>query len=213
MRSTLRALAIIVCTLLAACTGPTPPDAMLSPDPVVIAVAGFNQPFHEEQLMAGYIPDDQGIADPAVLQQLDAKYRSMLSETGRDYRFLPSSALDVTIRKDSKGRNNVLTTWALISRENHADFIIVPQVMNWHERQGDYADVRVAPNVVIDFYLIDARAEHEDGLLAARSHYSENPQILPDYTGRPNKIPARARLTASDFAEEAMRSSLYDFKL
>lgn len=130
------------------------------PLPLVIAIAPFNQPIYNSQLLAGYIPSEQSKIDAATMAQYDVLFKEKLEKTQRKYIFLSTKDLQINVQNDSKGRTNVLSTWAKLAQNVKADFIIVPQILDIEERQGDASNVRRPARLIADFYLI--RANRQD---------------------------------------------------
>ncbi len=189
-------------------------DAPLLPMPLIIAVAPFNQPIYDAQLLAGYIPAEQSQVSSTTMAQYNAIFKEKLAKTNRQYIFLSPTDLNIDVQLDSKGRNNVLSSWAKLAQKANADFIIVPQILDYEERQGDATNVRRPARLIVDFYLI--RATHPetaslDGFLQTRSNYKEVTFLL-GMTER-NSVRPRQKLPAVTFAEEAMNKAIREFHL
>lgn len=185
------------------------------PAPVVIAVAPFNQPTHEAQLLAGYIPAEQGLATPDELALYTEILQGKLTKTHRHYIFLTSEDLNVTIQRDSKDRANVLATWAKIAQDKGADYILVPQILEHEEKYGVGNDVYSPARLIADFYFIKAihpTTESKDGFLQARSHYKEISFIQVHASGE-DYITPRQRLNVVYFVQEAIVKMIREFHL
>jgi hypothetical protein len=139
---------------------------------LTVGVACFSQPGSVTELMAGYIPDNQGIAGPETLAVLDTQLRSSLGATPRSYVYLDPvpSALARGGFRSSRPGNNALQYWTHIGKEAGVDLLIVPMLIDWHEREGGEAGVTKSAEVTTDMFLIDVRAA---GNLLQRSYYSE----------------------------------------
>ena len=68
------------------------------PAPVTIAVAPYNQPTNEAQLLAGYIPKEQGLASAVDFARYNELLKAKLQKTQRNYIFLTQSDLSVSIQ-------------------------------------------------------------------------------------------------------------------
>ena len=185
------------------------------PAPVLIAVAPFNQPTHDAQLLAGYIPSEQGLATPEELARYTEILQERLAKTHRQYVFLTPDDLNVTIQKDSKDRANVLATWAKIAQDKGADYILVPQIIEHEEKYGVGGDVYSPVCLISDFYFIKAihpTTESKDGFLQARSHYKEISFIQVHVSGEDYVTP-RQRQNIVYFVHEAINKMIREFHL
>lgn len=185
------------------------------PAPVVIAVAPYNQPTHEAQLLAGYIPREQGLATQSDLALYDELLQEKLAKTHRQYLFLTYDDLNINIQRDSKDRANVLATWAKIAQNNNADYILIPQILDYEEKYDVGGDVFSPARLISDFYLVKAinpTNDSPDGYLQARSHYKEVSFIQVHASGEDYVTP-RQRLPVVYFVEESIRKMIHEFHL
>jgi hypothetical protein len=200
--------------LLAACA--SQPYKGQAPLPELsIGVASFSQPTNDLELMAGYIPDKQGKIDANNLLRLDADFRAALERTGRPYAYLDPIPLlqeQKVSRSDQPGRSSALDYWVKIGKKAGVDLLIVPMVVDWHEREGSDAGVTTSAAVTTDMFLIDARGQ---GNLLQRSFYREkqvglanNILDLGTFIKRGGKW-----VTAGKLAEEAMQKAIQEFGL
>ena len=188
----------------------------LLPMPLVIAVAPMNQPVYDAQLLAGYIPSGQSAIDSGALGQYNALFKEKLNKTKRKYIFLTNKDLQVSVQTDSKGRSNVLSTWAQLAQKVGADFILVPQVLDFEERVGDTTNVRRPARLIMDFYLIRAKhpeTDSPDGFLQTRSHYKEQSSIVSNINSDRDYVSSRQKEPVITFANEAMNRAIRDFHL
>lgn len=185
------------------------------PAPVVIAVAPYNQPTHEAQLLAGYIPSEQGLASADDLAAYDELLKERLSKTRRQYIFLTLDDLKVNIQKDSKGRANVLATWAKIAQDKGADYILIPQILEHEEKYDVGGDIYSPARLISDFYFVKAihpESDSKDGFLQARSHYKEISFIKVNASGEDYVTP-RQHLGIIYFVNESIYKMIRDFHL
>lgn len=199
-----------ICT---ACT--QQPAVPALPAPVAIAVAPYNQPTLDAQLLAGYIPSDQSLANQTELARYDELLKQELIKTQRRYVFLTQEDLNISIQNDSKNRPNVLATWAQIARNNNADFILVPQILEHQEKKGVGRDVFSPARLISDFYLIKAvhpTNNSNDGFLQARSHYKEISFIEVNVSGE-DYIRPRQHKEIIYFVNESIRKMIREFHL
>lgn len=197
----------------AACT--QEPIIPLIPAPVTIAVAPFNQPTADAQLLAGYIPSEQGYASAADFEKYNAMLHDKLMQTNRRYVFLTQEDLNISIQKDSKNRPNVLATWAKIAQNCGADYIIVPQILEHQHKKGKGRDVFSPARLITDIYLIQAINPNDnsaDGFLQARSHYKEISFVDVNVSGEDYVTP-RQQMEIDFFVKEAINKMIREFHL
>lgn len=187
------------------------------PSPAIIAVAPFNQPIYNAQLLAGNIPSEQSEVSAEDMAKYDVLFKEKLLETRRNYLFLNHDDISGNVRVDSKGRQNVLSSWAQIAHSAGADYIIVPQILDFEERDGDPSFVRSPARFISDIFLIvalDSETGSTDGALQSRSHYREVSYIQPNFRDSGNDyVSSRQKLPASAFAKEAILKAIRDFSL
>lgn len=185
------------------------------PAPVVIAVAPYNQPTHEAQLLAGYIPSEQGLASAEELAAYDELLQAKLAQTRRQYIFLTLDDLKVNIQKDSKNRANVLATWAKIAQDKGADYILIPQILEHEEKYDVGGDIYSPARLISDFYFVKAihpNTGSKDGFLQARSHYKEISFIQVHASGEDYVTP-RQHLSIVYFVNESINKMIHEFQL
>lgn len=185
------------------------------PAPVVIAVAPYNQPTHEAQLLAGYIPKEQGLATADELAYYDEMLQESLAQTHRNYLFLTLDDLKVNIQRDSKDRANVLATWAKIAQDKRADYILIPQILEHEEKYDVGGDIFSPARLISDFYFVKAthpETGSKDGFLQARSHYREISFIKVNASGEDYVTP-RQHLSVVYFVKESIQKMIHEFHL
>lgn len=213
MKKILTIICVFIGLVCSACK--EQPVIPILPAPVTIAVAPYNQPTHEAQLLAGYLPSEQNTASEALLAQYDGLLKTELEKTHRNYIFLTQNDLKISIQNDTRNRPNVLATWAKIAQDNNADFILVPQILEHQEKKGVGRDVFSPARLISDFYLI--KAEHpttqsKDGFLQARSHYKEVSYIQVNVNGE-DYITPRQHKDIEFFVKESIRKMIGEFHL
>ncbi len=190
---------------------PTP----LLPDGLRVGVTGAVQPMGTSDLLAGFIPEQRDLASPEALHGFNEGMARVLGEhsrTRRDYVFIPDPEGVDPGTDRSGGRVTVLRYWVNFAREMGVDMLIVPHILNWHERQGSAAGAVSSAEVDLNFYLIDARGEGE---LMNRSHFNEKQTGLTDNLLSAGTFFRRGGkwLTAEQLAEEGMLKMIQEFGL
>lgn len=178
-----------------------------------ISVAPFTQPLHPGQLIAGQIPEYQGKVPRDALIKLDAQLRDvLLSDTKRTYNFIPrKNSLKGWDTVHSKGQPAALKNWLAYGRENGAEFLLVPQVLDWHEREGSEGGVTDSAHVRVEFYLININ----DALVGGRSIYEEKQVGLTENLLTVGEFFKRKGrwISATELSVEGMRKAVKDLGL
>lgn len=172
----LRSLLMALCglLLLSACQSQVQAPPLPLPD-LTVGVAPFTQPTQATELLAGFVPEQQGRVPAETLSGLDDALAARLGATGRQYVFLPRDAVEGPLLQDDQGRRSALATWVQRARAAGVDVLLVPQVLDWRERVGGTAGVITPAAVAADYFLIDTR---DGGSLLQRSHYAVQQQSL-----------------------------------
>lgn len=204
-------LALCSICLLVGCQNKIEPQRLIMPD-TVVAVAPFTQPTQTMELLSGFIPEDQKRISKQTLVALDTLFLDKLKNSGRSFIFLSDADIAGDMVRDERGRKNALITWAARAHAAGADMIIVPQVIDMHERVGGKAGVMSAASVNEDFYLIDARSP---ATLVMRSHFAEEQKPLASDITKIGSFFRRGGgwLTAEELAAEGMDKALEEFSL
>lgn len=209
-----RSLAMALCGLclvvLAACRTSTPPAPLPLPD-LSIGLAPFTQPVRATQLMAGFIPEVQGLATADERLTLDGMLEDRITATGRPFTMVSLSALSGDAQ-EPQGRRSALAMWVQLARDAGVDLLIVPQVIDWKQRNGGPAGVVSPAGVTVDFFLVDARGE---GALLQRSHYAVVQTALSDNLLTMRSFFQRGGrwVTAEDLSGEGMDRAIREFGL
>ncbi len=167
-------LAVLCFALLSGCQKNAEQSRFIMPD-VIVAIAPFTQPTQTSELLSGFIPEGQKAIPDEKLAALDTLFRAKLHADKHRYVFLTQADIDGKMAKDERGRRNALITWAERARKVGADMIVVPHIVEFHERVGGEAGAMSAAAVNEDFYLIDAR---NPAALLQRSHFAEEQKSL-----------------------------------
>ncbi|WP_296305889.1 hypothetical protein [uncultured Desulfovibrio sp.] len=219
MRSRLTVMALLALCLalaLAACTKKPRSTAdiprSLSPS-YSIAVAPFTQPITTSQLIMGQLPKDQGRIAPEMLPALDMTLRDvLLTETKRQYTFIPRHAqLPDKMRYHDSNQPQALPAWVAFAKTLKTDLLLVPQVLNWHQREGSRAGVTRPAHVRVEFFLINI----QQGTVQERSVYdveqsglTSNLLEIGDFLKRKG-----GWATADELAREGMLKAVKDLML
>lgn len=178
-----------------------------------ITVAPFTQPYNPSQLVTGSIPAVQGHVNEKDLEGLDRTLRQVLqSETRRSYAFLPQNDLPADWKGGkSTGQPTALSRWLGYGKEHGAEFLLVPQILDWHEREGSEAGVTRSAHARLEFFLLDIPR----GTLVNRSVFEEKQVGLIDNLFDVGKFVRRKGqwVTAQDLAIDGMRKAVRELGL
>lgn len=207
-------LALLVLTLLAVLPGCSQRQRGPAPLPdATIGVAAFTQPTAMADLLAGYIPEDQQKVEEETFADLDRAFGDILrGETKRVYSFAATKpSLSTQAGGRTGGRPQALAYWVEVGRQADVDFLLVPQVIDLHERQGGDMGVTESASIMMDVFLIDVKG----GTLVKRSNYDEKQMGLADNLLEVGKFVGRKGkwLSALDLAREGMRKAVKEFGL
>lgn len=201
---------------LAACSGKgrTAADIpYMLPSGYKIAVAPFTQPRDPYHLISGQIPENQGYIKRDELIALDHSLKNvLLQNTQRSYDFIPRSNLPADWSKaHSSAQPGALGRWLAYGKQQGAKFLLVPQVLDWHEREGSEAGVTDSAHVRVEFYLLNIEQEGVQN----RSIYEEKQVGLVENLLKVGEFVKRRGqwVTASDLCVEGMNKAVQDLGL
>ncbi|MBR5051026.1 MAG: hypothetical protein IKX75_06825 [Desulfovibrio sp.] len=180
-----------------------------------IAVMPFTQPTDACQLIMGRIPENQGCIDNGTLALLDADLRDLLlrKQNGRVFAFEGPGVLPkvdaLTYRSSSQPQ--ALPRWIALGKKTGKDLMLVPMVMDWHERQGSEAGVDKPAHVRVEMYLVRCAT----GSVVSRGAWEEEQTGLADNLLNVGTFVKRKGqwVTARRLAQEGMESILKEMGL
>lgn len=179
-----------------------------------IGVADFSQPETIMDMLAGYMPDDTPRVSSQKITELSEAFTDVLHrETSRQYvsgaRYL--ECRDAKAPGQTASRVPAMKRWGAVGQCMDVDFLIVPQVMELHERQGSEAGVTRPAGIVMNFYILNVR----EGVLVSRSHFDETQMPLTSNLLDAGKFIARGGkwITALELAREGMTKAVKDMGL
>lgn len=185
----------------------------LLPQSYRIAVAPFTQPLNPGQLITGQIPEDQGAIPPDALLALDLDLRDVLTKnTHRHYEFLSASDVQKEFDyKHSTGQPGALPHWLKFGASHNAQLLLVPMIIDWHDREGSKAGVVKSAHARVEFFLLSIP---EKGVMN-RSIFEEKQVGLVDNLLTVGDFIKRKGqwVSARDLAVEAMTQAVKDLGL
>ena len=175
-----------------------------------IAVMPFSQPTDTGSLISGQLPASQGIipADQLMLLDADLEEKLLSQKKERELSFPkvqpPFAAKGTSFHAASQPQ--ALPGWVSLAQKTGKDFILVPMVLNWHDREGSKAGVTEPAEVHIEFYLIRS----DTGTIYNHSVYEERQVGLTSNLLSMGEFVKRkgAWVTARELANEGMDDML-----
>lgn len=185
----------------------------LLPTSYRIAVAPFTQPRNPYHLISGQIPENQGLIAHDELLALDRSLKNvLLSDTKRAYDFIPRKNLPVNWSEArSAGQPGALGRWLAYGKQEGAEYLLIPQILDWHEREGSEAGVTSSAHIRVEFYLLNiAREGVQD-----RSIFEEKQVGLIDNLLTVGEFVKRRGqwVTAQELTVDGMRKAIKDLGL
>ena len=206
-------LCLLAAVALAGCSKPKQP-----PMPVgnlKLGLAYFTQPADPADMLAGYLVNEAPRVEDKVLNEMDALFATVLSAESKNSFRSRESALKCskTVSTQDGKSNNIaaLRTWSSIGRCMGVDLLVVPQLLEYREREGgDYGVVSPA-RVVMDIFVLDVRNE----ALISRSRFDETQSSLTSNLLEADKFFKRGGkwVTAHDLAREGMEKAVKELGL
>ena len=178
-----------------------------------ITVAPFTQPINASQLIMGRIPEDQGRIPEDMLTALDIRLRHVLTtQTNRQYKFIGQRTLPSNTNAfHSSEQPQALPRWIEYGKKQGAQVLLIPQVLDWHEREGSTAGVTQSAHVRIEFFLLRV----DTGSIMDRSVFEEKQLGLSENLLNMGSFLKRKGqwVTAEDLSVESMRKAVKDLGL
>ncbi len=168
---------VLLCVMLLLSACAQPPRGPLLPESATVAVAGFICPRHDWELMAGVLPEDVPQVDATVLGTLDRLMSEKMATRGG--RFLSATAVgaceETVIADTERQRQESVEYWKQVGACLAVEYIVVPYVTQWRERDGGEYGVKAPASVTLDFYLVQVATGQ-----VRRAHFEEEQQGLAE---------------------------------
>lgn len=199
--------------LLAACTRPSQPPMPVGS--LKLGLAYFTQPSQPADMLAGYTVEDVPRVEDKVLTDMDALFASVLADKSKNsFRSRESAAhCSKTVSEQDGTTNNqaALRTWSAIGRCMGVDLLVVPQLLEYRDRDGGQFGAVTPARVVMDIFVLDVRNES----LISRSRFDETQSALTSNLLETGKFIKRGGkwVTARDLAQEGMEKAVQDLGL
>lgn len=172
----MRYLIVSLCLLCAACAKPAQWQAV--PLKTTLAVAHFVHPQHDWELMAGILPDEKTEIAPESLDTLDTMLLDRLKQV-QDRTVLRQAMVrqceEIVTAGKERRRYETVEYWKAVGQCMKADFLLVPFVSRWQEREGGEWGVTRPASVTMDLYLIETASGQ-----VRRYHFEEEQRGLAE---------------------------------
>ncbi len=185
--------------------------ASVVPLEIRIGLVPFTQPTSTAELITGYIPQNQGKLDPTAMPELDLMLRGAVQKNQRTITVLPKPLTLTLADYHASATPQALAFWLNYGREYQMDFLLVPQILNWHQRQGSRAGVTKAAHVRAEFFLLDIRQQR----IFRRSVYEVQQEGLVDNFLNMGEFFKRGAgwVTAEELTQEAITKAVKELGL
>jgi hypothetical protein len=203
--------AVLVLILAAACTKPAQPP--LPVGNMKLGLAGFTQPKMPSDMLAGYLVENTPTVEAVDLNELDAEFASVLAKESRHSFNSRESAAHCrrVVGVETGSPRAALRTWSAVGRCMGVDLLVVPQIMEYRERDGGPLGVVTPARVVSDVFVVDVRNE----ALVSRSRFDETQIGLTGNLLDTDKFFKRGAhwVTAAELAREGMEKAVKELGL
>jgi hypothetical protein len=176
------------------------------------AVVPFTNPATDADLLSGFLPSSRSVPEVALVH-LDAALAQDLA--GAKQNLAPAKmAADCARsapRGNESGRLATLRYWQNVGKCAGADFVVVPMLIDWHERVGSEIGATNPASVNLSLYLVDVRT----GGVLKHYHFDETQQTLTANILDARKFVSRNGrwLSAMELAQEGLKQGILELGL
>ncbi|RQD58446.1 MAG: hypothetical protein D5R98_08330 [Desulfonatronovibrio sp. MSAO_Bac4] len=141
--------------LLMSCAPKKPAPEM--PEKAVVAVAHFSQPVHRWQMINNHIVVGKREISQEIVQNLDSDLAGALS--GSRHVIVPAKLVEQcqTVTSHGTTPGSAFHYWVQVGKCVPADYILVPFVFDWRDRDGGEWGVNEPAKVTLELNLIDVK--------------------------------------------------------
>ena len=179
-----------------------------------VGVASFTVAHEPWELLAGYMPDRVLPPKADSLDDLDSilvKAMKISPERNIVAGAKAQSCTESVRRAPDANRLASLKYWQSVGRCMDVQFLLVPIVTHWKEREGSAAGSTSPAWVILDLYLLNVKT----GGVLNHFHYDYQQKALTDNILEADKFFKRRGqwVTAADLAREGIEKGLKEFGL
>jgi len=202
----MRYVIVVLLMACAACASATRGPAV--DNEATLAVAHFVHPQHDWELMAGVLPEETSVIPRESLLAMDGQLEALLDKSDVS-RVVHAPTVqqceEIVQASKERSRFETLEYWKSVGACIKADFLLVPFVSRWQEREGGEWGVTRPASLTMDLYLINmATAE------VRRYHFEEQQQGLAENLLKGGKFFKRKGrwLTPLEISAEALEEGV-----
>lgn len=182
----------------------------------VLAVAGFGQPSQSWEYLSSYRPEHPPRLTPELLASLDETLQGLLADEPGRITLGPDATRQcqevALARAKAEGKGvSGLRYWLEVGRCVPADYLLVPQILEWREREGGEWGVNEPARVVLELTLLDVGNQR----FAHRYHFEESQRSLSEDLLQARKFFRRGGkwLTTQELLRDGLREGLREMGL
>ncbi len=172
----------IVCTLIIAlCMASCSPKNKVVPLSCEgrLAVAGFFQPAHSWEFMGNYLQEDLETLPPEAFGFMNNELAVLLAKRKDASPCVGPGIVrqcqEILLAKQNRSQASASAFWMDVARCVSADYLLVPYLFEWQEREGNDWSIKKPASLTFDLYLIDVKNES-----VKRAHYEERQHSLSE---------------------------------
>jgi hypothetical protein len=182
----------------------------------VLAVAGFGQPSQSWEFLSSYRPESPPRLTAEVLTELDEMLQALLTDEPGRIVLGPDATrqcqeLALSRARIEGGGLSGLRYWLAVGQCVPADYLLIPQILEWREREGGEWGVNEPAMVVLELTLLDVANQR----IARRYHFEESQRSLSEDLLQARKFFQRGGkwLTTMELLQDGLREGLREMGL
>ena len=172
----MRYLIVFLLFLCTACAKPVQWQPV--PLTTTLAVAHFVHPQNDWELMAGILPEEKSVIPEESLDAMDEKLLSILGKV-QDRTVLRQAMVrqceEIVTAQKERQHFDTVEYWKAVGQCMKADYLLVPFVSRWQEREGGEGGVTRPAALTMDLYLIETASGQ-----VRRYHFEEEQRGLAE---------------------------------
>lgn len=207
---------LMALTLALPSCAPRTPSQPLTLEGGILAVAGFSHPVNSWEYLSSYRSQHPPRLSGEQLEELDAMLNSLLLEEPGRMALGPDTTrqcqeLTLSGFRDSAGTISGQRYWLKVGQCVPADYLLVPQILEWKEREGGEWGVSEPAMVVFELTLLDISNEQ----VLRRYHFEEFQRSLSEDLLQARKFFRRGGkwLTTKELVYDGLRDGLREMGL
>ncbi len=207
----MRVYPFVVLLLLSACAPKVvPPEALEAK--YRLAVAGFSQPIHGWDFLSGGMPRPETVVDGKTLLVLDRLLAEAVRTKRRDFqgpKFV-RGCQEILLAGQNRSRLSGYEYWQEVGRCLAVDYVLIPFVFFWQEREGGEWGADRPAHVILDLHLMEVQSGR-----IQRFHFDEKQKSLCEDLFRADRFFQRGGrwISAQELATEGLALGVMELHL